>query len=218
MFRASLIAQPDDRRSKKLALAKRVTTIGIILSGLLALTKIAVGHLAHAAALFADGIENAGGLFASGIVLFALHVASQPADAEHPYDHGRSETIAGLVVGLIPGASGLFICYRSVRTLRDPTHRREFFAIWPLIASTVIKSIIAAAKFTYARRLESAALIVDARHDGVDIISGCVAFIALSLSLFDPDHFGPADHLGGFGVGSSFSTRFGTSFRKPEVN
>jgi cation diffusion facilitator family transporter len=196
-----LIAQLDDRHTRKLTLAKRVTTIGIIVSSLLALTKIVVGHFAHSAALFADGIENAGDLFGSGIVLFALHVASQPADAERPYGHGRSETIAGLVLGLILGASGLFICFRSVRTLHDLAHRPEFFAIWPLIASTLIKSFVAAAKFTYGRRLESAALIADARHEGVDILSGVVAFIALSLSLYDPDHFGPADHWGGFAVG-----------------
>jgi hypothetical protein len=52
-------------------------------------------------------------------------------------------------------ASGLFICYRSVRTLHDLAHRPEFFVIWPLIASTVIKTFVAAAKFTYGRRLES---------------------------------------------------------------
>jgi divalent metal cation (Fe/Co/Zn/Cd) transporter len=90
---------PEHRR--KLALAKRVTVIAMVVSGSLSATKLLVGWIAHSTAVFADGLENAGDLFGSGLVLYALHVASKPPDKDHPYGHGRSEMIAGLAVGVL---------------------------------------------------------------------------------------------------------------------
>jgi cation diffusion facilitator family transporter len=75
------------------------------------------------------------------------------------------------------------------------------FAIWPLVASVVIKGSSSLIKFAYGRRLGSAALLADAWHDGVEILSGLVALTALALTLYDPEHFAFADHWGGFAVG-----------------
>ena len=186
---------------RKLALAKRVTAIGMAVNAALASTKLIVGWIAHSTAVFADGLENIGDLFGSGLVLYALYVASRPPDKEHPYGHGRSETIAGLAVGFLLGASGILICYESVRRLRTPTELPQLFAIWPLVASVAIKSGSSFWKFAYGRRLGSAALTADAWHDGVEIISGFVALTALALTLYDPAHLAAADHWGGFAVG-----------------
>jgi len=85
-------------------------------SGSLSASKLVVGWIAHSTAVFADGLENAGDLFGSGLVLYALYIASKPPDSDHPYGHGRSETIAGLAVGVLLGASGIAICYEYCRT------------------------------------------------------------------------------------------------------
>lgn len=109
---------------RKLTLAKRVTAIGMAVNASLSSTKLLVGWIAHSTAVFADGLENAGDLFGSGLVLYALYVASRPPDKEHPYGHGRSETIAGLAVGFLPGASGLAICCESLEDcIRRPNCR-----------------------------------------------------------------------------------------------
>ncbi len=50
--------------------------------------KLLVGWIGHSTAVFADGLENAGDLFGSGLILYALHVASALPDKEHPYGHG----------------------------------------------------------------------------------------------------------------------------------
>jgi cation diffusion facilitator family transporter len=186
---------------RKLALAKRVTAMGMAVSGLLSATKLLVGWIAHSTAVFADGLENVGDLFGSGLVLYALNVASRPPDREHPYGHGRSETIAGLAVGFLLGASGIVICYQSVRRLHFKTELPHLYAIWPLIASIAIKTGLSLGKFKYGRRLSSAALLADAWHDSVEIVSGFVALAALALTLYDPEHFAAADHWGGFAVG-----------------
>ena len=152
-------------------------------------------------AVFADGIENTVDLFGSGIVLFSLHLAAQPPDSNHPYGHGRSETIAGLAVGFLLGVSGLFICYQSLHSLRQRSHTPEFFAVWPMLMSIFAKAGASIGKLSYGRKLGSEALIADARHDGVEIVSGIVALTAVGLSIYDPTYFASADQWGGFAVG-----------------
>jgi cation diffusion facilitator family transporter len=186
---------------RKLALAKRVTAIGIAVGGSLSAAKLLVGWIGHSTGVFADGLENAGDLFGSGLVLSALHIASKPPDREHPYGHWRCETIAGLAVGFLLGASGLAICYESLRRLYIRTEIPHLYAIWPLIASIAVKTGLSLGKFKYGRRIGSAALVADAWHDCVEIISGLVALAALALTLYDPEHFGAANHWGGFAVG-----------------
>jgi cation diffusion facilitator family transporter len=171
------------------------------MSGSLSAAKLFVGWMAHSTAVFADGLENAVDLFGSGLVLYALHVASKPPDKEHPYGHGLSETIAGLAVGFLLGASGLVICYQSIRRLQINTELPHSYAVWPLIASIAVKTGLSFGKFRFGRRLGSAALLADAWHDRIEIVSGSVALIALALTLYDPEHFAAADHWGGFAVG-----------------
>jgi cation diffusion facilitator family transporter len=201
MTHSSTVAQLAEQHRRKLALAKRVTLIGMAVSGSLSAAKLFAGWIGHSTAVFADGLENAGDLFGSGLVLYALFVASKPADKEHPYGHGRSETIAGLTVGFLLAVSGLVICYGSVRRLHAATEAPQLFAIWPMVASVIVKGGLSIGKFGYGKRLGSAALQADAWHDGIEIVSGLVALAAIGLTLYDPMHFASADHWGGFVVG-----------------
>jgi cation diffusion facilitator family transporter len=196
-----LVAHLTEQHRRKLALAQRVTLIGMSVSGALSAAKLLVGWIGHSTAVFADGLENAGDLFGSGLILYALYVASAPPDKEHPYGHGRSETIAGLAVGFVLAASGFVICYESFRRLHTATEAPYFFAIWPMVASIIVKGGLSIGKFVYGKRLESSALQADAWHDGIEIVSGFVALSALALTLYDPQHFAAADHYGGLLVG-----------------
>jgi cation diffusion facilitator family transporter len=194
-------AQQSEQHLHKLALARRVTLIGMAASGSLSVAKLLVGWIGHSTAVFADGLENGGDLFGSGLILYALYVASIPPDKEHPYGHGRSETIAGLTVGFLLAASGLVICYGSFRRLHTPTEAPRLFAIWPMVASIIVKGALAIGKFSYGKKLGSTAIQADAWHDAIEIPSGFVALVALALSLYDQEHFAAADHIGGFIVG-----------------
>ena len=91
----NLTSQLQGRYIHKLNLAKRVTAIGMLVSALLASSKLIVGWLAHSTAVFADGLENMGDLFGSGLVLYALFVASRPPDKEHPTDMAVRRRLRG---------------------------------------------------------------------------------------------------------------------------
>src|SRR5580692_9818516 len=104
MSAGGLSPQVNEHHLQNLNVARRVTVIGMLVSALLATSKLLVGWLGHSTAVFADGLENTGDLFGSGLILYALFVASKPPDKEHPYGHGRSENIAGLAVGFLLAA------------------------------------------------------------------------------------------------------------------
>jgi cation diffusion facilitator family transporter len=182
-------------------MGRRVALAGMIVSGSLAAIKIIIGLLAGSTSVVADGVESASDVVASGIVLFGLMVAAKPADANHPYGHGRFETITGLGVATMLALTGAAICVKSMQQVYEVHDPPASYALWPLIGSIVAKSVMSLFKFHWGRRLRSDSLLADAWNDSVDILSGVVALAAVSLTLYDPSRFIAADHYGGLGVG-----------------
>ncbi|MGD0300706.1 MAG: cation diffusion facilitator family transporter [Bryobacteraceae bacterium] len=182
--------------------AGRIVAIAsMLISAALATAKIIVGLNANSTAVVSDGLESVGDVLTSGLVLFGLFIAAKPPDSEHPYGHGRLETLSALVVGMILIASGSLIAFRSIQRAWESQHTPAAYAVWPLIASIGVKSAMSLTKWRLGRKIRSAALTADAWHDTVDIFSGTVALIAVGITLFDPLRFAAADHLGGSAVG-----------------
>ena len=173
----------------------------MLVSAALATLKIVVGLHANSTAVVSDGLESVGDVLTSGLVMFGLRIAAKPPDAQHPYGHGRLETLSALVVGMILIASGSLIAFRSLQRAWESQHTPAAYAVWPLIASIAIKSAMSLTKWRLGRRIQSASLTADAWHDTVDVLSGTVALIAVGITLLDPTRFGAADHLGGTAVG-----------------
>jgi len=180
---------------------QRVALAGMLVSGALSVVKIVAGLSGHSTAVVADGIESGTDVFASGFVLLGLTLAAIPADKNHPYGHGRVETLTGLLIGLGLTALGALISYSSLERLGRPREALSAFVIWPLLASLVAKIGLSATKFRYGRRLKSAALTADAWNDLMDSFSAVAALIAVGLALSNPARFRNADSYGGFAVG-----------------
>jgi cation diffusion facilitator family transporter len=180
--------------------ARHIAILGMAVSGALALMKITVGYRAGSASVVADGFESAADVFASGLVLVGMIVAARPADEKHPYGHGRAETLSGLLLGFCLFSAGVLIAWHGIAGAADAVVPAGY-AVWPLVISIVAKSGLAIAKFAHGRSIRSSSLLADAANDGVDVLSGFAALIALSLTLLNPARFMRADHYGAFCVG-----------------
>jgi cation diffusion facilitator family transporter len=180
---------------------RRIAIISMLVSAALAAAKITIGLHAASTATVSDGIESAGDVLASGLVLLGLIIAAKPPDAEHPYGHGRLETLSALAVGMMLAATGVLIAVESLHLSHDAGRPPQAYALWPLIASIVIKSIMSASKRHYGRKIQSSGLIADAWNDTVDILSGTTALLGLGLTLLAPERFSAADRFGGSAVG-----------------
>jgi cation diffusion facilitator family transporter len=181
--------------------ARRVTLLGIAVSAVLACSNVIVGLLAHSASVVATGFEFAGDVLASIIVLIGMSVAARPADENHPYGHGRFETVSAFTVGIILVAAGIMICYASLHAIGASHPPPGISAAVALVVAITLRGIMSSVKFRIGRRLRSSALIADAWNDAVDILSAFAALTAVALATYDPVRFRAADHFGGFVVG-----------------
>jgi cation diffusion facilitator family transporter len=179
----------------------RIALTGMLVSASLAVLKIVIGHKAQSTSVLADGFESAADVLASGTILLALTLAARPADSNHPYEHGRIETLAGLFLRFVLVSAGIAISFHSISAVGDVKVPPAAYAVWPLLISIGAKLFMMRYKYTTARRILSAALMADAANDGIDAVSGLAALIALSLTLYNPDRFLLADHYGAFVVG-----------------
>ncbi|MGB5442848.1 MAG: cation diffusion facilitator family transporter, partial [Gammaproteobacteria bacterium] len=100
------LPDPMDTRYQEV---RKVTLVGAVLDLLLGVVKIVVGMSAGSQALVADGVHSLSDLATDFLVLFAAKHSHREADAEHPYGHGRIETVATVVLGaaLIAVAVGI---------------------------------------------------------------------------------------------------------------
>jgi cation diffusion facilitator family transporter len=173
----------------------------MLVSGALAVLKIVAGLRGNSTAVFADGLESASDVLASGVVLLGLTLAAKPPDQDHPYGHGRVETLTGHLIGLGLTAAGSLIAYGSILKLGLPHDSMAPWVVWPLVISLFAKLGLAAMKFRQGRKLNSSALLADAWNDAMDTLSAVVALSAVGLTLYDPARFLNADRYGGFAVG-----------------
>jgi len=186
--------QAEHAIGRKIALASM--SVGVFLSAL----KIIVGWKAGSTALVSDGLEAAGDVLLSGIVYAGLWLASKPPDYEHPYGHGRYETLSGLAVGSVLLVAGIGIFWHGFKTLGERASV-ELFALYPILAAVVLKSGLAATKFRIGRKIRSSAVEADGWHDVTDLLSTFIAFVAIGLTVFEPQRFAMADRVGAMVIG-----------------
>ena len=84
----------------------RAAQLGMAVNAGLAAIKLMAGVVGHTYALVADAVESTVDIVGSGAVWGGLAVAARPADEDHPYGHGKAESLAALAVALLVLAAG----------------------------------------------------------------------------------------------------------------
>ncbi len=179
---------------------QRIALLSLFIGAGLSIAKVVVGLKAGSSAVVSDGVEAGGDVLSSGIVYAGLWLASRPPDAEHPYGHGRYETLAGLGVGALLLITGTGILWHALAS-KSIEHSLALFALYPLAAAVVFKTGLALLKLRVGRRIDSDALQADGWHDLTDLLSTFVALTAVALTLRNPLRFQSADRVGAVIIG-----------------
>ncbi len=196
-----MVARPAEATAdQETKFGRRIALISVTLGMALASAKIWVGLAGGSASVTSDGFETASDVFSSAIVYAGLWLASKPPDAEHPYGHGRYETLAGLAVGAILLLTGAGIFTNSFLRISEAGNVQSF-TLYPLFAAAILKSGLAWTKFHVGQKIGSTAVQADAWHDVTDLLSTAVAFVSIGLALIDPARFRFADRIGGMLIG-----------------
>lgn len=165
--------------------ARKVTVVGAVVNVVLSVLKILAGWLGSSHALIADGIHSLSDLATDAVVLLAAKHGSRDADEEHPYGHGRIETLATVVLGVVLILVAFGIGYDAVRRLFDPKSLLlpSMLALWAAIVSVLVKEALYHYTVVVARRLRSNLLRANAWHHRSDAVSSIVVVAGVSGSM-----------------------------------
>jgi cation diffusion facilitator family transporter len=161
----------------------------------LAVIKGIAGVIGNSYALIADAIESAADVVTSFVVLLGVRMAGKPADANHPYGHGKFEPLAAAVVSLTLLGAAVLITVESVREILTPHHAPAPFTLGVLLAVIVIKEVLARYVGGAADTIGSVAVKSDAFHHRADAITSGAAFIGISIAVFGGEGFETADDV-----------------------
>jgi len=161
--------------------AVNATLIGMALDLFLAGLKIIGGTLTQSFALVTDGIHSLTDVITDIFVLLLARFAHAVPDEEHPYGHGRFETLGTIGMGVVFFSTAAVLLYDSYQRLKNTADLPV-----PAAAALVIALLSIAGKewiFHYtmrvAKRLNSNLLKANAWHSRSDAISSAAVLIGL---------------------------------------
>jgi len=171
----------------------RLSRLALVINALLAGVKIAAGVLGNSYVLIADGIESTADIFSSVVVWGGLRVAVIPADENHPFGHGKAESVASVFVSVLLLGAALLIAVQSVHEILTPHRSPAWFTLPVLFAVIVIKETLFRLAFRAGSSLESTALKSDAWHHRSDALTSAAAFVGISIALVGGAGYESAD-------------------------
>jgi len=166
----------------------RITLWGSAVNVVLTVLKFVAGILGCSAAMIADAVHSLSDLLTDFVVLLFVKISNRPADSEHPYGHGKYETLATSIVAIALFAAGGVLLAEGIEkmiaSLRGETlNVPGQIALWAALISIVAKELIYQLTMRVARRVDSTALEANAWHHRTDALSSVATAIGIGGAL-----------------------------------
>jgi len=171
----------------------RAAQTGLLVNAALVVIKLVAGIVGHSYALVADAVESSTDIFASLIVWGGLHVSAQPADASHPYGHGKAEALATAAVSLMLLGAAIGIVIAAVREIMTPHHVPAMFTLYVLAGVVIIKEVLFRKVLAVGHQVDSNVVMADAWHHRSDAITSAAAFVGIALAIWGGERWAAAD-------------------------
>ncbi len=178
----TFIKHPDDvsDRKTRLQYSSLAGNVGIAANLMLFVTKLIVGLVTASVAITADSFNNLSDAASSIISVVGARLASQPADREHPFGHGRIEYLSALTVAVLIISVGWSLFTQSVGKIRVPGELSfSYVAAAILVLSILVKVYLAYFNRTIGRKIESKVLLATSRDAASDVLVTSVTVAAL---------------------------------------
>jgi cation diffusion facilitator family transporter len=172
-------------RGERFNKAERVIKIGFWINAVLMVMKLAAGHYGHSEAVFADGLESACDFIAIGMTFIALRVGRKPYDEDHPYGHGKVESLSAIFVSMVIGATGAWILYGAIVTVVNRNYATPaLIAVLAAAATIGIKEALYRYSVKVSTDLGSPALLAIAKDHRKDAISSIATLVGVTFAYF----------------------------------
>lgn len=154
--------------------------VSTLVNLLLFLVKYFTGLVFNSVAVIADAFHTLSDFLTSVVLIVGYRVADKPADREHPFGHGRAETVGGLIIGVLLGVAAYNFAISSYEKLLAgvPLEYSDLLAV-VLVASTVSKAALGLWAYRLGRKHESRPIVADAWHHASDAIATGLLSVAI---------------------------------------
>ena len=171
-------------------LAIRITLLGLIANLFLAILKGFIGFISNSSALIADAGHSFSDLLSDGITLWAVKMSNIPKDKNHPYGHGKFETVGTFFVSIMLIFTGIGIAWHVLNKLDSP-EVPGIISLWMAAIAIVVKEGLFHITRVISKKTGSKILLANAWHHRSDAISSVAALIGIGGSqmgvpLMDP--------------------------------
>lgn len=168
------------------AAKRRVTLVSVAAAVVLTALKLGVGLATGSLGLLSEAAHSGLDTVASALTFVAVRIAARPADADHPYGHGRVENLAAVVQGALllvtAGAIGTEAVHRLAGAPAAVKPTAWAFAV--LLAGITVDVWRSRMLLRAARRFHSRALEADALNFRADLFSSTVVLVGLALTAY----------------------------------
>ena len=161
------------------------SVVGIFCNVLLFAVKFTIGFLMKSLAVTADAFNNLSDAASSVISFIGVKMASKPADADHPFGHGRIEYIAALIVSFLVMEVGLSFLKNSIGKLMNP---EEIIFEWVpfliLVLSIGVKFWMGVFNRKLGKRIDSKVMLATAADSMGDVITTGATVLSILICTF----------------------------------
>jgi cation diffusion facilitator family transporter len=170
---------PEDPRVRT---RLRAGAVSFVAGSLLLALKFLAWHLTGSTAVLSDALESIVNVVAALFALGAIVFASRPADANHPYGHGKMEFFTAVFEGGLVAFAAVMILYTGVRALVEgPEVRRPDTGMWMILGAGLGNLLLGGYLVRAGRRTNSPALVADGKHVLADFWTSAGVTVGLLL-------------------------------------
>lgn len=167
----------------------KVTLWGSVVNFILLVLKFFAGIIGHSSAMIADAVHSLSDFITDLIVIFFVKIAGMPQDEDHDYGHGKYETLATAIIGIILLFVGIGLFFNSANSIIDvikgnSLEAPSILALIAAIISIISKEIVYQYTVYKGKKLNSKAVIANAWHHRSDAFSSIGTTIGIGGAIF----------------------------------
>ena len=200
----------------------KVTLWGSFVNFVLLIIKFIAGIVGHSSAMIADAAHSLSDFVTDIIVIIFVRISGKPQDEGHDYGHGKYETLATAIIGIILLLVGIGIAVNSTNSIIDFYQGKELEApsILTLIAAIVSilsKEVLYQYTAFKGKKLNSKAVIANAWHHRSDAFSSIGTLIGIGGAIYLGANWRVLDPIAAFIV-SLFIVKVSIELIKPCID
>lgn len=183
MINMTIMTEPGDFPLDAVQKRKeRVAMLSVASNSALVVFKGIAGVLVGSVSIISEAIHSGMDLFAAIIAFFAVRKSHVPADTEHPFGHGKAESISGLAEAVLIFVAAFWIIFEAFKKFTSAQEVAEpGWGVAVMLLSAAVNMLVSGRLFAVGKETDSLALQADAWHLRTDVYTSAGVMASLAV-------------------------------------